>query len=65
VDYRKALYWYEKAAAQGHTGAMFNCGVFYFNGNGVARDKAKAKGYFQKAASLGHDGAKNILSKYY
>jgi TPR repeat protein len=35
-DHTKAREWYEKAAAKGDASAMFNLGVLYDNGFGVA-----------------------------
>jgi TIR domain/Sel1 repeat len=44
---------YEKAAAKGDASAMFNLGVLYENGFGVAQDYAKAGAWYEKAAAKG------------
>jgi TPR repeat protein len=41
-DYGKARQWYEKAAAQGHTGAQNDLGVMYAYGHGVPKDDVRA-----------------------
>jgi TPR repeat protein len=38
VDYRRAMAWYRKAAAQGHATAQNNIGFIYLNGQGVPKD---------------------------
>ncbi len=41
-DYKQAVAWYKKAAAQGYAPAQFNLGVMYGKGQGVARDYVEA-----------------------
>jgi len=48
---------YEKAAAKGDASAMFNLGVLYHNGQGVAQDYAKAREWYEKAAAKGDASA--------
>jgi uncharacterized protein len=62
-DYTQARQWYEKAAAQGHAGAMNNLGFLYENGSGVGKDYAQARQWFEKAAALGSNVAKNNLQR--
>ena len=56
-DYAKAREWYEKAAANGSTDAMFSLGVLYANGQGVAQDYAKAREWYEKAVAKGDTNA--------
>lgn len=37
-DMEKAVYWYQKAAEQGHTESQFRLAMCYANGTGVAKD---------------------------
>src|SRR5262245_14719527 len=48
---------YENAAAKGDASAMFNLGVLYHNGQGVAQDYAKAREWYEKAAAKGDASA--------
>ena len=48
---RSALEPYETAAAKGDASAMFNLGLLYENGQGVAQDYAKAREWYEKAAA--------------
>ena len=52
-DYKKAIEWYEKAAAQGYPLAKNNLGVIYDNGFGVKQDKKIAKKLFGEACDGG------------
>jgi len=47
-----------KAAEQGDAMAQFNLGVMYDEGQGVARDDAKAVEWYTKAAEQGDSRAK-------
>jgi len=53
TDKRKAVAWYEKSAAQGHTGAQFNLGECYYVGEGVLQDYAEAAKWYRKSADGG------------
>ena len=53
VDYKKAIYWYERAVAHGIEEAMFNLGVMYDKGYGVKQDYDKARELYLQAAELG------------
>ena len=66
-DFAKAVYWFEKSAAQNFAGAYNNLGLCYSNGFGVVQDKYKALECYQKAADLGSKKAlENIeaIKKY-
>src|SRR5215831_11281964 len=56
---------YEKAAAKGDASAMFNLGVLYHNGQGVAQDYAKAREWYEKAAAKGNASAMFNLGVFY
>jgi len=44
-NYEEAVYWYQQAADQGYPEAMANLGYCYLYGNGVKKDKKKARYY--------------------
>lgn len=48
--YKKAAYWYQKAANAGIANAQYNMGTLYFNGEGFPKDYAKAIQWFRQAA---------------
>lgn len=49
-DYKQALYWYQKAAEQGHDKAANNLGCMYLDGRGVEQDCEKAAYWLEKSA---------------
>jgi len=56
---------YEKAADKGDASAMFNLGVLYANGDGVAQDSGKARELYEKAADKGDASAMFNLGGLY
>jgi len=48
-DYKKAVYWFQKAAEQGLAKAQCKLGVCYLYGNGIKQDYEKAVYWFLKA----------------
>jgi TPR repeat protein len=54
---------FEKAAAQGHAGAMDWMGAFAQSGRGGPKDAGAAKSYYEKAAALGDEDAKAALKR--
>jgi len=52
-DYKKAVYWFEKAADQGNVLAQNLLGYMYSHGQGVTQDYKKAVYWFEKAAEQG------------
>ena len=56
-DSANALRWFKIAADEGNAGAQYNIGVYYFNGEGGARDLDQAEFYFSLAARNGHPSA--------
>ena len=64
-DYINAVYWYRKAAEQGHAGAQCNLGVCYANGQGVNKSMYEAVKWFRKAAEQGNAEAQCNLGECY
>ena len=60
---KKAVEWWEKAAAQGSTLALNNLGHAYSTGDLGAVNTEKAKEYFKKSCELGNEQAREILQK--
>ena len=58
-----AGHYFRKAADAGDAEAMFNLGYCYYNGNGIAEDRAKAKQLWSKAADMGHEYAGEVLTR--
>ena len=52
-DIRKAAYWSEEAARQGHEGAQRISAINYFNGDGVARDLEQSNAWLDRAVKSG------------
>lgn len=52
-DEQKGFYYIQKAAAQGYDMAIYNLGLDYLYGIGVAKDLDKALSYFKQAAMSG------------
>ncbi len=50
ADMAKAVYWYEKAAANNHPGAQHRLGLLYATGNWVEQDFDKTAELFEAAA---------------
>lgn len=59
--YDVALHDFRQLAEGGHQGAEFMIGVMYFQGRGVAQNRAIAAVWFHKAALKGHEGAQLAL----
>jgi TPR repeat protein len=64
-DRERALYWYEKAASQGHVYAQSVAGFLYFNGVNDKRDFARAAAWMKKAAFAGVGDAQFGLGTLY
>lgn len=60
-DYRKAVQYYQKAAAKGHPFGMYNLAVACENGNGTPKDFDKAVKYYRMAAEQGLNQAIDAL----
>jgi TPR repeat protein len=64
-DYKEAVKWHRKSAAQGHSGAQNNLGWMYFNGLGVPKDYKEAVKWYTKSAKQGYSLAQFELSRMY
>lgn len=53
-DYASALREWRRLAEKDHSGALFNLGLMYANGQGVERNLEWAVSLFRQAAELGH-----------
>jgi uncharacterized protein len=60
-----ARQWYQKAADAGNTDAMYNLGLLYRDGHGVAQDYGKAREWLQKAIDAGNANAMTNLGWVY
>jgi len=49
-----AKQWFEKAAAQNNSDAQNSLGIIYYDGDGIAKDYAKAMEWYRKAADQGN-----------
>ena len=56
-----AVYWFRRAAEQGHALGQNNLGVMYQNGQGVEKDDCAAAHWYRKAAEQGHTGGQYNL----
>jgi uncharacterized protein len=63
-DHPAALALFEKAAGQGHVGAMFAVGAMYGGGHNVPWDRVAAQRWFRAAAERGHPYAQMMLGRY-
>lgn len=64
-DYDKAMYWFTKAADQGHIEATYYCGQMHDTGRGVEKDSYKAFALIYKAATQGYVNAQFDLAIMY
>ena len=62
MDKPQAVYWFRKAANQGHAAAQYNLGNAYYFSEGVSADETQAVYWWRKAAEQGHRMAINSLS---
>lgn len=63
-DEARALYWYEKAVAQGHPIAMFNLGWMYAMGNGVPQDIDRGVKLFRELLDRGDFRGKFSIGRF-
>jgi len=57
LDYKQALLWVEKAAAQDDPNAVASLGSMYCNGEGVTPSWRRAREYYERAIKLGNTKA--------
>ena len=64
-DYEKAVYWYRKAAHQGHAVAQYSLALLLSKGLGSFRDTRAASAWYRMAAEQGHQRAQFNLAVMY
>jgi len=64
-NYREAMTWFAKAAANGNDNAQWKLGLGYFKGIGVPHHERKAVVWFKRAANHGDIRAQSALSDVY
>lgn len=64
-DDKQAVYWWRKAAEQGHVKGQINLGGCYYYGIGVAQDYGQAALWYRKAAEQGDADAQYQLGYCY
>lgn len=60
-DLSEAYRYFLKAAELGDAFAQYSIGFFFYDGQGVQQDDAKAKYWLEKAAAQGHEHATKLL----
>ena len=63
--YEQAIYWWQKAADAGDSGAQYRLAFCYLKGDGVVKDIEKAVYWWQKAAGAGDSDAQYRLAFCY
>lgn len=64
-NYKKAVYWYRKAADQGYADGQNNMGWMYQKGLGVKKDLGRALYWYRKAADQGYSIARYNVGTMY
>ena len=62
LNYRKALYWFHKAAEQNNEKAQYRIGMCYYSGNGVESNKKEAIKWLRIASGNGEPTAQFWLA---
>ena len=62
---KKAIQYYESAAAQNHSISQYMLGKIYYLGNGVEQNYITAVNYFKKSAENGNENASLLLGLIY
>jgi TPR repeat protein len=62
-DLAKSIQWLERAIKLDHIPAMIELGIALFNGDGIARDEARAAKLFRQAALRGNPVAQNRYAR--
>jgi TPR repeat protein len=60
-DYLKAVEWYEKAEQEEHPAALYDLGICYYYGRGVAKNRDRAIGLWRQSAEQGFEDAVKAL----
>ena len=64
-DYRAAMAWFARAAANGNDNAQWKLGLGYIKGIGVPHDERNSGVWFKRAANQGNIRAQRALSDLY
>ncbi len=62
-DFKRAIFWYRKAAAQKEPEAIYNLGVMQILGEGFNADIARSLRTLERAARLGSPDAQQLLGE--
>ncbi|MEZ0224547.1 MAG: tetratricopeptide repeat protein [Alphaproteobacteria bacterium] len=65
LDYRKAAYWYRRAAEAGNADGQAGLGALYYMGQGMRQDYAAAAEWNHRAALQGHAHGQGYLGLLY
>ncbi len=63
-NYKKALYWYQKASEQEHARSQLKIGLMYCKGEGILLSFKKAVPYIRSAYENGCEKASEAWNKY-
>ena len=63
INIEKAIYWFKKAAEQGHSEAQYHLGLMYRNGRGTPVDFQEAIRWLHRSAEQDHLPAIGALHK--
>ena len=61
----KAVYWYKRAAEQGHSKAQWLLGASYSQGVGIEKNPEEAENWLQKSAGSGDADGQYALAGFY
>ncbi|PKK65004.1 kinase-like protein [Rhizophagus irregularis] len=65
VDLKKAFYWYEKAANNGNSSALYHLGKCYQFGKGIEKNPSKAFEIYKKSAEQENINAQFLIGRCY
>lgn len=65
LDHEQAVFWYRKAAEQGHIDAHWLLGQMYYRGCGIKQDDEQALFWFRKASEQGSSCGMGCLDRMY
>ena len=65
INYTLAVEYLKKASKDNYIPAKYDLAIMYFNGQGVAKDKNKARELLEQNAKNGHKKSMKLLALYY
>ena len=65
VDYDLAIKYLKEASKENYAAAKYDLAIMYFNGNGVVKDKNKARELLEENSKNGHNDSMKLLATYY